>query len=78
MKAGSSLAARVSSKDPLEKLSLSENELKDEGAVEIAKALEEGHREPKEVDLSSNVIRRGGCKELGSSFPPLISRNLQC
>jgi len=64
VKAASSLAACVASKQSLKKLGLSENELKDEGAVEIAKALEEGHRELKEVDLSTNMIRRVGARSL--------------
>lgn len=62
--AAASLAACVACKQSLKKLNLSENELKDEGAVEIAKALEEGHRELKEVDFSETMIRRVGARSL--------------
>lgn len=64
VKAAASLAACVVSKQSLKKLNLSENELKDEGAVEIAKAFEEGHPSLKELDLSNNMIRRVGARSL--------------
>ncbi|KAJ6822350.1 RAN GTPase-activating protein 1 [Iris pallida] len=64
VEAAASLSSCVASKQSLRKLVLSENELKDEGAVLIAKALEEGHTELKEVDLSTNMIRRVGARSL--------------
>ncbi|GAB4829600.1 RAN GTPase-activating protein 2 [Ancistrocladus abbreviatus] len=64
VEAASVLAACVDSKQFLTKLNLSENELKDEGAVLIAKALEEGHGRLSEVDLSTNKIRRLGALHL--------------
>ncbi|GLT36325.1 hypothetical protein SLA2020_107110 [Shorea laevis] len=66
-KAASSLAACVSSKQFLTKLSLAENELKDEGAILIGKALEEGHDQLNEVDLSTNKIRRAGARLLAQA-----------
>ncbi|OVA10420.1 Leucine-rich repeat [Macleaya cordata] len=61
------LAACVATKQFLTKLNLSENELKDEGAILIAKALEEGHNQLKEVDLSTNAIRRAGARVLAKA-----------
>ncbi|XP_058770881.1 RAN GTPase-activating protein 1 [Vicia villosa] len=61
-KAAVSVAACISSKQFLTKLNLSENELKDEGAVLIIKALEEGHGQLNEVDLSTNLITWSGAK----------------
>ncbi|KAA8527572.1 hypothetical protein F0562_034713 [Nyssa sinensis] len=58
-KAASSLAACVAAKQLLTKLNLAENELGDEGAIQISKALEEGHVQLKEVDMSQNLIRVG-------------------
>lgn len=49
------------------KLNLSENELKDEGAILIGKALEEGHGQLVEVDLSTNSIRRVGARVLAQA-----------
>ncbi|XP_021893846.1 RAN GTPase-activating protein 2 isoform X2 [Carica papaya] len=60
--AAPSIAACIGVKQHLTKLNLAENELKDEGAIQIAKALEEGHMELKEVDMSSNFIRRAGAR----------------
>lgn len=57
-----SVAACVASKDTLTKLNLSENELKDEGTIHIAKALEEGHDKLEEVDFNTNSIRRAGAR----------------
>ncbi|XP_044500151.1 RAN GTPase-activating protein 2-like [Mangifera indica] len=54
------ISACIAVKQHLVKLSLAENELKDEGAVHISKALEEGHGQLKEVDVSANYIRRAG------------------
>ncbi|KAK4780274.1 hypothetical protein SAY87_016380 [Trapa incisa] len=56
------LASCIGSKQFLTKLNLSENELKDEGAILIGKALEEGHGQLVEVDLSTNAIRRAGVR----------------
>ncbi|GAB2281246.1 RAN GTPase-activating protein 2 [Dionaea muscipula] len=67
VKAASSLAACVASKQFLTKLSLAENELGDEGTVLIAKALVEGHGQLSEVDMSSNSIRRVGARVLAQA-----------
>ncbi|KAG5002730.1 hypothetical protein JHK84_026976 [Glycine max] len=61
-KAAASVAACISSKQFLTKLNLSENELKDEGVVLISKALEGGHDQLIEVDLSTNSITWSGAK----------------
>nr|BAT22736.1 Ran GTPase-activating protein [Allium cepa]BAT22737.1 Ran GTPase-activating protein [Allium cepa] len=68
VKASKALASCISSKKMLKKLVLSENELKDEGAVRIATALEDGHVELREVDLSSNMIRRVGARSLARAM----------
>ncbi|XP_031502461.1 RAN GTPase-activating protein 1-like [Nymphaea colorata] len=62
VKSAGSLAACVATNQSLEKLNLSENELKDEGCLVLCKALEGGHDNLKELDLSSNSIRRVGAK----------------
>ncbi|KAK2401759.1 RAN GTPase-activating protein [Trifolium repens] len=62
-----SVAACVSSKQFLTKLNLSENELKDEGAALLSKALEEGHGQLNEVDLSTNLITWSGAKLLAEA-----------
>ncbi|OWM77872.1 RAN GTPase-activating protein 1 [Punica granatum] len=62
-----SIAACVAAKQFITKLNLSENELKDEGAVLIGKALEEGHGQLVEVDLSTNSIRRAGARVLAQA-----------
>jgi Ran GTPase-activating protein 1 len=62
-----SVAASVSSKQFLTKLNLSENELKDEGAALLSKALEEGHAQLNEVDLSTNLITWSGAKLLAEA-----------
>ncbi|KAK2969454.1 hypothetical protein RJ640_011351 [Escallonia rubra] len=59
-----SLAACIAGKQFLAKLNLAENELKDDGVIKISKALEEGHDELKEVDMSSNSLSRVGAKVL--------------
>ncbi|KAF3972028.1 hypothetical protein CMV_004424 [Castanea mollissima] len=56
------IAACISAKQ-LTKLNLAENELKDEGAIQISKALE-GHFQLKEVDFSANLVRRAGARVL--------------
>ncbi|KAG6382479.1 hypothetical protein SASPL_157850 [Salvia splendens] len=56
------LASFIASKQFLTKLNLAENELKDEGAILIAKALEEGHGQLCEVDMNTNMIRRAGAR----------------
>ncbi|XWS76404.1 hypothetical protein CRYUN_Cryun01aG0173300 [Craigia yunnanensis] len=63
-KGAASLAACIASKQFLTKLNLSENELKDEGAILIGKALGEGHGQLNEVDMSTNAIRRAGARLL--------------
>ncbi|KAJ4969572.1 hypothetical protein NE237_016273 [Protea cynaroides] len=61
------IAACVAAKQFLTKLNLSENELKDEGAILIAKALEDGHNQLREVDLSASSIRRVGSRLLAQT-----------
>lgn len=68
VKASKALASCIKSKPLLKKLVLSENELKDEGAIEVASALEEGRCELREVDLSSNMIRRVGARSLARAM----------
>lgn len=58
------VAACIAEKQHLTKLNLAENELKDEGAIQISKVLEEGHLQLKEVDMSINSIRRAGARVL--------------
>lgn len=65
--AAPALAACIVSKQFLSKLNLAENELKDEGAILIAKALEEGHGQLYEVDMSTNSIRRAGARCLAQA-----------
>ncbi|XP_077250294.1 RAN GTPase-activating protein 2-like [Tasmannia lanceolata] len=62
--AASALSECIATKQFLVKLNLSENELKDEGTILISKALQEGHAQLKEVDMSSNSIRRVGARLL--------------
>ncbi|KAH6772762.1 RAN GTPase activating protein 1 [Perilla frutescens var. hirtella] len=66
-KAAPVLASCIASKQFLAKLNLSENELKDEGAILIAKALEEGHGQLCEVDMNTNLIRRAGARCLAQA-----------
>lgn len=61
------LATCIGEKQFLTRLILSENELKDEGAILISKALAEGHGQLTEVDLSSNSIRRAGARLLAQA-----------
>ncbi|KAK9281570.1 hypothetical protein L1049_004473 [Liquidambar formosana] len=65
--AASTLAACIEAKQFLTKLNLAENELKDEGAILIGKALEKGHGQLNEVDLSTNSIRRAGARLLAQA-----------
>ncbi|KAH9619816.1 hypothetical protein KSS87_006077 [Heliosperma pusillum] len=67
-KAGPALAACISSKQFLTVLNLAENELKDDGAILIAKALEEGHGQLSEVDMSCNLIRNAGAQHLARAI----------
>ncbi|MQL85667.1 hypothetical protein Taro_018206 [Colocasia esculenta] len=61
-KAAPALAACISAKQSLTKLNLSENELMDEGTVVIGEALELGNSRLKELDVSTNNIRRVGAR----------------
>ncbi|XP_076900004.1 RAN GTPase-activating protein 2-like [Bidens hawaiensis] len=54
-------------KESLVKILLSENELKDEGVIVIAKALEGDFSRLTEVDLSTNMIRRAGARVLAQT-----------
>lgn len=65
--AAPALAACIASKKLLIKLNLGENELKDEGAIQIAKVLEEDHKKLKEVDMNTNAIRRAGARRLAQA-----------
>lgn len=62
--AAPTLSACIAAKNLLTKLNLAENELKDEGAIQIGKALQEGHEQLTEVDLNTNSIRRAGARFL--------------
>ncbi|XP_038906616.1 RAN GTPase-activating protein 2 [Benincasa hispida] len=64
--AASALAACIAQKPHLTGLSLAENELKDEGTIQISKALE-GLIKIKEVDLNTNLIRRAGARVLAQT-----------
>ncbi|KMT04382.1 hypothetical protein BVRB_8g184530 [Beta vulgaris subsp. vulgaris] len=59
------LAACLTSKQHLLKVNLAENELKDEGALHVSKALE-GHTKLKELDMNTNAIRRAGARVLAN------------
>ncbi|XP_039125360.1 LOW QUALITY PROTEIN: RAN GTPase-activating protein 2-like [Dioscorea cayenensis subsp. rotundata] len=80
VKAAPAIAACIATKKNLTKLSLAENELKDDGAVLIGKALEEGHTQLKELDLSNNMIRRVGARCLAhavvSNKPNFVLLNI--
>ncbi|KAJ0246383.1 RAN GTPase-activating protein 1 [Hirschfeldia incana] len=67
VKSAGKLAEWIASKQSLAKVNLSENELKDEGTILIAKALEEGHDQLVEVDMSTNMMRRAGARALAQS-----------
>ncbi|CAN7067739.1 unnamed protein product [Brassica rapa subsp. trilocularis] len=64
VEAASAIAACVAAKQDLNKLNLSENELKDEGCVQIAKTVEEDHLKLQYIDMSNNYIRRAGARAL--------------
>ncbi|KAL5561675.1 hypothetical protein UlMin_031422 [Ulmus minor] len=66
-KSAAVLATCVATKQFLTKLNLSDNELRDEGAILIGKALEDGHGQLNEVDLSTNLIRRAGARLLAQA-----------
>ncbi|KAF5736842.1 RAN GTPase-activating protein 2 [Tripterygium wilfordii] len=62
--AAPTIASALAVKQHLTKLNLAENELKDEGAIQIGKALDEDHLQLVEVDMSANSIRRAGARLL--------------
>lgn len=64
VEAASAIAACVAAKQDLKKLNLSENELKDEGCIQIAKSMEEDHSKLQYIDMSTNFIRRAGARAL--------------
>ncbi|KAI3469544.1 hypothetical protein Pfo_026207 [Paulownia fortunei] len=68
--AAPSLAACISRKKSLVKLNLSENDLKDDGTIQISKALGEGHEQLKEVDMSQNSLR-AAARMLAQALMPL-------
>ncbi|KAG8085549.1 hypothetical protein GUJ93_ZPchr0010g7400 [Zizania palustris] len=61
-KAAQALAECLTAMQSLKKLTLAENELKDDGAVVIAKSLEDGHSDLKELDVSTNMLQRVGAR----------------
>jgi Ran GTPase-activating protein 1 len=61
-KAAPALAEFLTAMQSLKKLTLAENELKDAGAVIIAKSLEDGHAHLKELDVSTNMFQRAGAR----------------
>ena len=61
-KAAPVLAECLAAMQSLKKLTLAENELKDDGAVIIAKSLEDGHTDLKELDVSTNMLQRVGAR----------------
>jgi Ran GTPase-activating protein 1 len=61
-KAAPALAECLTAMQSLKKLILAENELKDDGAVIIAKSLEVGHTDLKELDVSTNMFQRAGAR----------------
>lgn len=76
--AASALAACIAQKPHLTSLNLAENELKDEGTIQISKALE-GHVEIKKVDMSTNLMRRAGARVLAQTVvqkPGFVSLNI--
>ncbi|WOL09791.1 RAN GTPase-activating protein 2-like [Canna indica] len=66
-KSAPTLVECITIKQSLRKLMLSENELKDEGAVLIGKALEENCPHLEELDLSTNMIMRVGARCLAQA-----------
>ncbi|XP_066328021.1 RAN GTPase-activating protein 2-like [Miscanthus floridulus] len=61
-KAAPVLAECLAAMQSLKKLTLAENELKDDGAVIIAKSLDDGHTDLKELDVSTNMLQRVGAR----------------
>uniref|UniRef100_A0A0E0PME8 WPP domain-containing protein n=1 Tax=Oryza rufipogon TaxID=4529 RepID=A0A0E0PME8_ORYRU len=59
-KEAQALAECLTTLQSLKKLTLAENGLKDDGAVVIAKALEDGHRDLKELDVSKEYVAEDG------------------
>uniref|UniRef100_A0A0D3G7J8 WPP domain-containing protein n=1 Tax=Oryza barthii TaxID=65489 RepID=A0A0D3G7J8_9ORYZ len=59
-KAAQALAECITTLQSLKKLTLAENGLKDDGVVVIAKALEDGHRDLKELDVSKEYVAEDG------------------
>ncbi|KAL1203303.1 RAN GTPase-activating protein 2 [Cardamine amara subsp. amara] len=64
VEAASAITACVATKQQVSKLNLSENELKDEGCVQIAKSIEDDHSKLQYIDMSTNYIRRAGARAL--------------
>ncbi|GAB4851117.1 RAN GTPase-activating protein 2 [Ancistrocladus abbreviatus] len=62
--ASPALAACLATKQLLNKLNLAENELKDDGAIQIAKSLDEGHAQLRELDMNTNSMGWVGAKVL--------------
>ena len=60
--ASQALAECLTAMQSLKKLTLAENELGDDGAMVIAKSLEDGHPDLKELDMSTNMLRRAGAR----------------
>ncbi|RVW70127.1 RAN GTPase-activating protein 2 [Vitis vinifera] len=60
--AAPALAACIVAKQLITKLNLADTELRNEGAIQISKALEDGDAQLKGVDLSSNFMRRAGVR----------------
>jgi Ran GTPase-activating protein 1 len=67
-KAAPALAECLRAMQSLKKLTLAENELKDDGAVIIAKSLEFGHTDLKELDVSTNMLQRVGARCFAQSI----------
>ncbi|KAI5018521.1 hypothetical protein ZWY2020_043409 [Hordeum vulgare] len=61
-KAAKAVAECLTAMQSLKKLTLAENELKDAGAVTIAKSLQEGHPGLEELDVSTNLFQRSGAR----------------
>lgn len=66
-RSAAALATCIAAKQFITRLNLSENELKDEGAILISKAVAEGHGQLTEVDLNTNSIRRAGARALAQA-----------
>ncbi|KAF3649888.1 RAN GTPase-activating protein 1 [Capsicum annuum] len=64
--AAPAIASCIAAKQLLSKLSFAENELKDEGAIQIAKGLQ-GHNHLIEVDMTCTGIRRAGARVLAQT-----------